>query len=81
MFWGSGNKQDNIYVGKVSKRLRLKYTGKAPARYSTGVSARRGGGIPDRDPPWTETLLDRDPPRRTETLLDRDPPGQRPLVM
>ena len=36
------------------------------------------GGLPDRDPSWTQTTpLDRDP-SWIETPLDRDPPGQRP---
>ena len=46
-----------------------------------------GGFLPDRDPPgqrppWTETLLDRDPldrnTPRQRLLRDRDPAGQRP---
>ena len=42
-------------------------------------------GLPDRDPPWTESPrtetplpLDIDPPLDRDPSLDRDPPGQRP---
>ena len=32
--------------------------------------------LPGQRPPWTEILLDRDPPG--QRIPDRDPPGQRP---
>ena len=40
------------------------------------------GGVSLTETPWTETLLDRDPPGQrppwTETSLDRDPPDRDP---
>ena len=49
----------------------------------TTRSAPYWGGLNDRDPSWTETPLDRDPPDRetpnpwTETPRTETPPGQR----
>ena len=57
-------------------------TRKHSSRMRTALSSLYGGfsvwgGLPDRDLHWTETPLDRDPPR-TGIPPDRDPPGQRP---
>ena len=41
------------------------------ARSRTAVGE---GGVPDRDPPWTETLLDRDPNSRLASLGFGNPP-------
>ena len=39
------------------------------------------GGLPDRDPPWTGTLLDRDPPGQGPTLGQRPPATRLALIM